>query len=284
MFRAEHFELFPLRSRTLPPAGHTNCIFAGHQATLIIDPGSCFPAEQKRLLERARALPRVTGVLLTHHHGDHTGGAATLCTDLRVPLLAHPETLSRLEAMPAGVQLRPVDGGTRLELDPGLTLELLHTPGHAGGHLCPWDPAQKVLVSGDMVLGAGTTLIEPEQGDMALYLESLERLAALEPRVILPGHGPVIDQGARAIKRLITHRRWREWKVMLALEPRPRTVQHLTAEAYEDLPSPLLLPLALRSTEAHLIKLERQGQALRLEGDLWIQATEKRRSCARRGP
>ena len=284
MFRAQGFELLPLRSRTLPPADHTNCVIAGRQAALIIDPGSPFKSEQRRLLKTVRELPGLMGVMLTHHHGDHTGGAAALCGDLGLPLFAHPETLDRLERPLARLDLRPIEDGQRVQVDPGLTLEMLFTPGHAPGHICPWDPGQRVLVSGDMVLGAGTTLIDPNHGDMALYLASLTRLRALEPRVILPAHGPVIDKADLKLKRLITHRKWREWKVMLALEPTPVPLAQITAEAYEDLPSPLLWPLALRSTEAHLIKLEQEGQAVRTDAGRWQQAGKQRRRCARRGP
>jgi len=285
MYRATNFQFHRLRSRTLPPANHTNCVIAGATRALIIDPGSPFSSEQRKLLERARSLPGVAGVLLTHHHHDHTGGAAALCQALDVPLFAHPETLTRLDGPLQRLDLRPVSAEEQVEVAPGLTLELVHTPGHAPGHLCPWDPSQRVLVSGDMVLGAGTTLIDPAEGDMTQYMASLERLRALKPRVILPAHGPVIDQADLHLKRLITHRRWREWKVLIALEPRPRTTGDIAAEAYEgDLDSPLLLPLCLKSTEAHLLKLEQDGQAVRDGQSAWVQAGGQRRQRPRRGP
>ncbi len=289
MFRADGFQLLSLLSMTLPPASRTNCIIAGHDEAYIVDPGSPFRAEQERLLERLYELrgngAGITGVLLTHHHGDHTGGALPLCARLKIPLFAHPETLNRLDSPSSGLDTRSLQEGQQLAINPGLSLEVLHTPGHAPGHLCFWEAGQRVLICGDMVLGSGgTSVIDPGEGDMSLYLASLERLGDLAPRVILPGHGPVIDDGKQAIKRLITHRKWREWKLLMALEPHPRALMDLTREAYVDLPSPLALPLAARSALAHLIKLEKEGKARRAGGHRWVQVGEPRRGSARSGP
>ncbi len=289
MFRAEAYELIPLRTETLPPSTHTNCVVAGRTNALVIDPGSPFRPEQRRLTRRLDRLlaagGTLQGVFLTHHHHDHAGGVVPMCRHYGLPLLAHPETLDRIAPLPADVQARPLPLDARLTVDDAVTLEPLHTRGHARGHLCLWDARQRVLVSGDMVLGGGrTTIIAPPEGDMALYMETLQQLMTLNPRVILPGHGPVVDDGEHALRKLFTHRRWREWKVLMALEPHPRALMDLTLEAYEDLPSPLSLPLAARSTLAHLLKLEREGQAHRDSDERWQQVTEKRMSCARRGP
>jgi glyoxylase-like metal-dependent hydrolase (beta-lactamase superfamily II) len=147
--------------------------------------------------------------------------------------------------------------------------QVLETPGHARGHLCFFDPASRVLVCGDMCAGEGTILIEPSQGDMGLYLSSLERLASLEPRLAIPAHGqPLADAGV-ALRALRDHRLGREQKVLMALQGRgPTPINELTPQAYADA-DPRVWPLAELSVESHLLKLAKDGRAHRTE-DGWV--------------
>ncbi|MBW2533703.1 MAG: MBL fold metallo-hydrolase [Deltaproteobacteria bacterium] len=263
------FSRIPLRTPTLPPAQHTNCYIVGHEEALVVDPGSPFPGAIARLLRilwrlRGRG-GRVAAVLVTHHHADHHGGATAIARALDAPVAAHRETLLRLRL--CGVQRIEVEEGHRFEADPGLELTCLHCPGHAPGHLCLSEPGRRVLIVGDMVPGVGTTLVAPPDGDMSAYLASLERLAALQPRLLLPAHGPPLDQGADAILRLVTHRLWREQRIIDALTRGPLDLWAVTREAYADLP-PWLLGLATRSTRAHLDKLHREGRVA-ARGETW---------------
>ncbi|MBW2734270.1 MAG: MBL fold metallo-hydrolase [Deltaproteobacteria bacterium] len=255
-----------LRAPSLPPGDHVVSTIVGEQQALVVDPGSPFPAEQRRL---ERLLYRLLGaggslqgVLLTHHHRDHVGGALALATRFALPVFAHAETHARVPL--GGVTRIMLDNEEVLNIDGGRrTLRVLHTPGHALGHLCLFEERTGVLLSGDMVLGRGTTLIDPDQGHMGDYLRSLRRLAALHPKIVLPGHGGMVCHGEAAIHRLIAHRVARERRVLMTLREAkaPLTALGVAREAYREL-SPLLASLALRSTCSHLLELRRQGSAL----------------------
>jgi glyoxylase-like metal-dependent hydrolase (beta-lactamase superfamily II) len=260
------YALLPLRTPTLPPATHTNCYAVGERSAILVDPGSAFPGELRRVARHVAALARSGGVLVeivvTHHHADHHRGVAPLARAHAVPVAAHRRTLDRL-ALAAAIPRRALDDGDLLVVDGGSALRVLVTPGHAEGHLCLFDEAQRVLLAGDMVLGAATTVISPPEGDMAAYLASLRRLAALDPALILPAHGPPRDEGRRCIEQLIAHRLMRAARVAAALDRTPRDLLAVTRAAYPDV-SPLLWPLASRSALAHLIQLEGEGRARRV--------------------
>lgn len=274
------YRLIPLRTATLPPASHTNALLLGRRGALIVDPGSAYPRELARLRgEVHRLLGRggtLAAVLLTHHHGDHVAGAATLARELSLPVWAHPETFARVPAL-AGLPRLDLGEGQTLTVDGGHPLQVLHTPGHAPGHLCLWDADGRTLVVGDMAAAHSTTVIDPPEGQMAVYLASLERLVALEPRWLIPGHGEPMADGAATLKRLLTHRRWREWRVLVSLGPEPMDLLALTREAYNDVPS-ITWPLASRSALAHLLKLEADGRVARSAEGGWYRPDQSRSS------
>jgi ribonuclease/clavin/mitogillin len=183
-----------------------------------------------------------------------------MANELRVPVAAHPETLSRLTWAEKRETL-PLEDGSSLDLDPGDRLKILHTPGHAPGHLCVHHPHHRTLYAGDMLAGVGTILIESSHGDMAVYLDSLRRLQHLsDSHWILPGHGPAIH--FESIQQVIDHRLWRESQVLESLRPGPVDLQAITRAAYKDVP-PITWPLASHSVLAHLVKLEQDGAVTR---------------------
>jgi glyoxylase-like metal-dependent hydrolase (beta-lactamase superfamily II) len=242
-----------LRTPTLPPAAHTNIYLVGPEAgpVAVIDPGSPYP-DQQAILDRVLASAPPCAVLLTHHHGDHVGGAAALAERWSVPIAAHPATARRLEGRVA-VTHRLEDGDTAY----GVTA--IFTPGHAEGHLCY--AVGDATIAGDMVAGVGTILVDPSEGDMAVYLASLERLLARPPMTLLPAHGPEIADGHGKLSEYLAHRRMREALVAAALRATPRTLAELVAEAYRDTPR-VLWGLAERSLLAHLVKLGREQRAI----------------------
>ena len=259
------YERWALRAPTLPPAHHINAYLIGSIDALIVDPGSPYPGEQRRLhrrlYQRLGEGGSFTAVLLTHHHRDHIAGAAATARHFQLPLWAHRETLRRLGPALQSCRQRALDDGNEIIVDENRNLVALHTPGHAPGHLCLFEPTSRTLISGDNVLGAGTTLIDPRGGDMASYLASLQRLTGLGPDRVLPAHGPVLGEGRAHIEALIAHRLEREHKVLQALdETRPRSLSEIARRAYPGL-APWLFALAQRSTLAHLRKLQVEGSA-----------------------
>jgi endoribonuclease LACTB2 len=256
--------LFPARTPTLPPATHTNSYALGTRQVLIVEPATPYADEQQEWIAWARALPASgrtpVAILITHHHLDHVGGAGVFARELSLPLWAHAETAKRIDVPVA----RTLVDDEAIVLD-GPTPErwrVLHTPGHAPGHLCLFDADQRTLVVGDMVASVGTILIEPRDGDMRAYLEQLERLAGLGARVALPAHGEPIDAPTTLFRRYVAHRLRREEKVLAAVVRQGvagATVETLVADVYDDVPR-AAWPIAVLSLEAHLSKLVDEGR------------------------
>jgi len=262
-FVAPGIRYLPLRTPTLPPATHTNCVVLGEKGDLlIVDPGSPWDDERRqldRVLEPLLAAgARVREIFLTHHHADHVAGAAWLAARLGAPMAAHPATARLLPELAITRQVR--DGET-LRLGAQI-FEALHTPGHASGHLCLFDPASRTLVAGDMIAGVGTIVIDPPDGRMADYFASLARLRALPPRVLLPAHGEPITDGPGRLDEYTRHRLWREGRVLAELRAGAATIDDLVPRVYADVAA-ASHPLAARALCAHLEKLIDVGRVRR---------------------
>jgi glyoxylase-like metal-dependent hydrolase (beta-lactamase superfamily II) len=255
---APGIRVLALRTPTLPPAAHTNVYLVGpaEGPVAVVDPGSPW-RDQQDVLDEIIGRLGVARVLLTHHHGDHVGGAAAFADHWQVPIAAHALTANRLAGVVEVTQL--LDDG---EVVDGATC--VFTPGHAEGHLC--FEIDNKTIAGDMVAGLGTILIDPDEGDMALYLASLERLRARPQTTILPAHGPPIPDGHAKLTEYLAHRRMREQRVVDALGSES-SIDELVATAYSDTPR-VLWPLAERSLRAHLVKLVREGRAREVD-DRW---------------
>lgn len=263
--------LFPSRTPTLPPATHTNCYAIGGKEVLLVEPATPYPDEQRALLDWVREIERagrtVKGIVLTHHHRDHAGGIPFFARELKLPIFAHEETAARLDDWLEVDHF--LEEGELLQLEGSNTngYRVLHTPGHAPGHICLYDEDRKIAIVGDMVASVGTILIEPTDGDMSIYLDQLARLSGLEASLALPSHGAPIDEPSQIFERYIAHRKMREERVLDALRGSPgATPSALLASAYADTPSSIW-PLALLSLRAHLIKLEQEGRVLRGDGE-----------------
>lgn len=233
--------------------------------------------------------PRVELIVVTHHHFDHAGGANRLREATGARIAMHPEEQRllrealrrpRRDSRPQEQDLRreaakisvdqPLADGDALSVG-RLTLRVLHTPGHSAGHICLWLEEERVLFSGDNVLGLGTTAIPPPpEGDMALYIESLEKMKALNASLLCPGHGPLVHQPERKIQELIDHRREREAQVLALLRGGEQTVAGLARAIYPEL-DPRLGRMAMGQVLAHLHKLQDEGRlAMRQEGDDFV--------------
>lgn len=250
----------PVRSPTLPPATHTNAWTLGQDRVVVVDPAGVEP-DQQRGLRDALGSRRVQAILLTHHHVDHVASAADLVARTGAPVWAHAETAARIE-LP--VQ-RLLAEGDLVEVDDG-PWTVLHTPGHAPGHICLHRPADGLVVAGDMVAGVGTILLDPPEGVLSEYLHSLDRLRALKPRCLLPAHGPAIADAVARLTEYIDHRHQRTRQVVAGLRSGPSSALGLVPGIYPDLAT-LYVPIAARQVLCHLQWLMATGAAAPLDAD-----------------
>lgn len=255
--------LVPVKTPTLPPATHTNCYVVGDREVVIVDPASPYPEEQAVLdaiLEKIVASGRrLREVWLTHLHRDHVSGANHLRDRWGLSIAAHPITRRDLEG---SVHVdRVFEEEERLELpgDPPMRLEIHHTPGHARGHVCIFERTHGSLITGDLMAGVGTIVIDPPEGDMAVYMDSLRRMQALPVTALFPSHGPVMANAKTKIQEYLDHRAWREELIFEAWQKGLRETRAIVSEAYADV-SPMMHALAERSTVAHLQKLKAEGR------------------------
>lgn len=242
----------PLRSPTLPPATHTNCYLLGHSRLLVVDPGCVDLDEQQRLLAAIDGLhPERAAVVLTHRHRDHIAFARGLA-ERGLEVYAHGEC-ARLIANEVNVTATLEDG----EVLDGF--EVIHTPGHARGHICLRQQQTGALLCGDLMASVGTVVINPPDGDMGDYLESLRRIRSLSAPVIFPAHGPPIEDVVSHIDATIAHRLSRELQILAAVAREGLSSFDVVERVYTDVPRHLW-PLAEGSVRAHLAKLIDEGR------------------------
>ena len=239
----------------------TNTYVVGRDETVIIDPAH---EDEDFLTAVLRAAGRVGSVLLTHRHSDHVGGAAELCARTGARLRAFGD-------VPAGgAPVTPLADGEAVSV-PGAALTAVHTPGHASDHLCfvldQESGDRRALFSGDTVLGEGTSMIAPPDGDMRSYLGSLQRLLGLGIDRIYPGHFRPLDHGTSVLRHYIAHRLEREKAVLSALAAGPSSPEEIVERVYAGTPEALHAPAAA-SVLAHLEKLAGDGR-VRRRGETW---------------
>jgi ribonuclease/clavin/mitogillin len=276
-------QLIPLRTCSLPPSTHTNAYLVGREAAYLLDPGTDYPEEQARLfalLDAFRAEGgRFTAVVLSHHHPDHIGAANACAARYNVPIYAHPLTAQALRGQ-ITVARHIVDGdrlalGTAPDGSGPWHWEAIHTPGHASGHLAFYEPHYRLLFVADMVSTLSSIVIAPPNGDLAVYLRSLERLRSYDCRLLLPAHGNVSARPRQTIDECLAHRGKREEQLLAALESGPRRLAELAQELYKGLPRQVV-PFAELQVLAGLHKLYDEGRVQKASsesGELWSKRT-----------
>jgi glyoxylase-like metal-dependent hydrolase (beta-lactamase superfamily II)/8-oxo-dGTP pyrophosphatase MutT (NUDIX family) len=230
----------------------------------VIDPG---PADEAHLRALVAAAPGpITRILVTHTHSDHSPGGVALKRESGATTLGrvadHADRQDRSFAPD-----QPLSGGERIAIDDGVTLRVIHTPGHASNHLCYLLEEENTLFTGDHVMQASTVVINPPDGDMAAYIESLRSLSAMDGiDWLAPGHGFLMEQPKRAFDWIVKHRLLREAKVLAAVrEHGPGDADTLLRHVYDDV-TPQLHGIAMRSLLAHLYKLRDEGTVAEDDG------------------
>lgn len=220
------------------------------------------PLLEKALVDECGAV-EPGDVIVTHVHPDHLGGARDVIARFGPRRVSKHPWPARDAAF--GLALSALGEGDVVRTE-GATLRAIHTPGHALDHLCFYLEEEKALFTGDLILGAGTTVIPADGGDMALYLDSLERLLDLELSRIYPAHGPRIGEPHAKIREYLTHRRMREAQVLECLAEGVNEIPAMVERMYVETPK-FLHTAAAQSVRAHLLKLEREGRASRAAGE-----------------
>lgn len=251
----------------------TNTYLLGSGEVAVIDPG---PDDETHLSAIGAALgpgQRVSHILVTHAHRDHSALAPRLSRRTGAPVCAYGHAADgRSAAMQMLARAGGIDGGEGVDeaFDPDVTLAdgesvrgagwqliALWTPGHMGNHLCfAW---QDTVFSGDLAMGWSSSLISPPDGDVADFLASCRRLAARAPRRLWPGHGAPVDAPSERLDWLVRHRLDRERQIRAALAGQPGTARAIAERVYAGLPRDLLVA-ATRNVLAHLVDLSARGE------------------------
>jgi len=248
----------------------TQTYVIGDDEVAVVDPGPDLP-EHLDALERAIAGRPVAAIMCTHTHRDHspaarplaerTGASIVGCAPLALETVG-PRADASFDGDYAPAQVLVDDDAILVGGEP---VTAVATPGHTSNHLC--FSYRGALFSGDHVMGWSTTVVVPPDGDMAAYMQSLDKLRKRDDRIYYPAHGPAVTNQQQYARHLLGHRMQREKQILKLIGDQARDVPDIVASAYPGL-DPRLTVAAGGSVLAHLIDLERRGLVARRE-DAW---------------
>jgi glyoxylase-like metal-dependent hydrolase (beta-lactamase superfamily II) len=253
----------------------TQTYIVGTSEVAVIDPGPDL-ADHVDAILAATAGQRVAAILCTHTHRDHSPASRPLAAATGAPIVGCAPLALEDDGPRADAAFdfdyapgRVLADGERLEGE-GWALEAVATPGHTSNHLCFALADTGILFTGDHVMGWSTTVVSPPDGDMTLYMESLDKLLSRDDRVYLPAHGPAVEKPHAHVRALVLHRGMRESQILAQVEAGEGSISGMVAAMYRDI-DPRLHPAAGRSVLAHLVDLERRG-VVRPKGEEWVRA------------
>ncbi|MDA5094961.1 MBL fold metallo-hydrolase [Aliiroseovarius sp. KMU-50] len=254
----------------------TNTYILGEGDVAIVDPGPLNRTHMMAILEGLEVGERISHILVTHAHVDHSPLARPLSDETGAPVLAFGDALagrsnvmkdlvaagmsSGGEGVDAGFQPdENLNDGEELHIG-GMEIKTIWTPGHFANHVC--FATNDAVLTGDHVMGWASSLVSPPDGDLTAFMSSCETLRRRDDRIYYPGHGAAIEDPATRINWLISHRKSREADIIKALsDNNPKSVASLTRQIYTDTPE-ALLPAAERNVFAHLIDLTDRNRVL----------------------
>jgi glyoxylase-like metal-dependent hydrolase (beta-lactamase superfamily II) len=240
----------------------TNTYLLGERSVTVVDPGPIEPGHLDAIMMAAQAPIRF--ILTTHTHRDHSPLAAELSRRTGAQLIGLPPPHDGRQDESFKPQRVPFDGERLMLGDCEVTA--IHTPGHASNCVCYLVSGERLLLTGDHVLQGVSPVILPPDGDMSAYMDSLEKLFALDFDRIAPGHGELIGDAKSALRALRAHRLAREDKVIAKLELLGEApIETLTPAVYDDVPEDRH-SWARLTLQAHLIKLKRDGRVADQDG------------------
>jgi glyoxylase-like metal-dependent hydrolase (beta-lactamase superfamily II) len=252
-------------------AGNTTYLIAASSGdAVLVDAGV---GHERHLADLERELAatrcRLRHVLVTHAHADHASGAPAIAA-------RHPTAVFAKYPWPGederyGVRWHPLADGDAFAIDEE-QVRTVYTPGHSPDHVAFWHEPSRTIFTGDLMIPGGSVMIHSSRGgNLAAYLASLERILALEPRILLPAHGARVDDPAEVITAHLDHRRMRERQVVAALGAGHATVEAIAESIYDGL-DPALMPAAHENVRAHLEKLQADGVAATDGTGRWMPA------------
>ena len=245
--------------------GGSNNFFVGDpkEEMILIDTGDYERKWTKSILDYYEQLgcPSISAIVITHGHGDHTGGLDRIQEQLRAPVRCHPKLVQRLrKILDDGDLVIPLRSRERIVTGGDVGLQALFTPGHEIDHVCYYLREDRVMFTGDTVLGASSTTV----GDLTSYLNSLKLLTGFDHDVVCPAHGPVVPspRGKILVRRQLEHRLNREKQVINAMEKGLTGLAEITSDIYPSNLKKALRPSAERNVSTHLQKLVDGGSVV----------------------
>lgn len=202
---------------------------------------------------------KVERIILTHGHIDHAGGAWELRKEHGCEVCAHPDEEWAIDHRFPGNKIdRKLDSGEKIQAGE-FTIEVILVPGHAQGHIALYIESHGILFPGDLVTGSGSTLVAPPEGSMSQYMKSLKLVRKMPLKMLLPGHGPIVNDPRKRISDLIEHRELREICIAKCLLEKPMDLKELVKAMYIGLIHPNLEMAAAGTAWAHLEKMIEDG-------------------------
>mgnify|MGYP006218201093 FL=1 len=235
----------------------TNTYLVGKEEITVIDPGPAMPEHIENIAKACG--DDIKQILVTHTHPDHSPGAKLLHQRTAAPVMGmyalHKQTQDKTfkanKVLEDGDEIREIE----------YTLKAIHTPGHASNHLCYLLEEEKMIFTGDHIMEGSTVVIGPPDGNMKQYIESLEKLKQFDISMIAPGHGNLMKDPKSVVDWIVSHRMFREKKVVDALtEFSKANLDQLVEKVYDDVDE-RLHGIARASLLAHLNKLIEEDKA-----------------------